>query len=82
MRTDLKVFAALAGAALLATPLFMSGGKALAVQQDPAVSLPAAVTPVEVSPVAAPAAKAQGCTRKVRVVYGGYGETDAGCAAR
>ena len=39
------------------------------------------VQPVEVAPVAT-AAKAEGaCLRKVRVVYGGYGQPADGCAA-
>ena len=39
------------------------------------------VEPVDIAPVAtAPKAEA-GCTRKVRVVYSGYGQPADGCAA-
>ena len=83
MRTPLTL-AALFAVSLVATPLVMSGTKALATAEDTAsVALPAAVTPVEVTPVAAPAAQAEPCqVRKVRVVYSGYGTPAQGCAAR
>ncbi len=83
MRKDLPLVAALFAAALAATPLVMSGTKALATSEEPvSVALPAAITPVEVAPVAAPAIPAESCTRKVRVVYSGYGTPNAACAAR
>lgn len=72
------VFAAAIAAALVATPMVIGASNALATQdRTDVVSMPAAVTPVEVMPVAAPAVET--CTRKVRVVYSGYGAGSA-CA--
>ncbi|KQP08058.1 hypothetical protein ASF28_13295 [Methylobacterium sp. Leaf99] len=73
MRSSFAVFAALAAASLAATPLVMGASNALATQ-EPAnvVTMPAVVTPIDVVTVPAPAA-AETCTRKVRVVYAGYG---------
>ena len=84
MRTNLTIAAALFATSLVATPLVMSGTKALATAEDNAfVALPAAVTPVEVTPVAAPPVQAEPCqARKVRVVYSGYGTPSQGCQAR
>lgn len=86
MRKDLTVFAALAAAALAATPLVMSASRALATQEAPtAITASLRVEPVEVASVAA-APKAEGmqapCLRKVRVVYGGYNTPADACAAR
>lgn len=81
MRTNLTIAAALVAASLVATPLVMSGTKALATAEDTAtVALPAAVTPVEVTAVAAPAEPCP--VRKVRVVYSGYGAPNSGCQTR
>ncbi|GJD56997.1 hypothetical protein [Methylobacterium dankookense] len=84
MRKNLTIVAALFAGSLVATPLVMSGTKALATAEDTAtITLPAAVTPVEVTAVAAPAPQAEPCqVRKVRVVYSGYGTPNAGCQAR
>jgi hypothetical protein len=82
-KKNVTVFAVLVAASLVATPLVMSASSALATVDDvSAVAVPVAVVPVEVAPVAAPAVKAEGCTRKVRVVYSGYGTPDAACLAR
>lgn len=78
MRKDLTVFAALAAAALAATPLVMGASRALATQEAPAaITASLRVTPVEVAPIAAAP-----CLRKVRVVYGGYNTPADACAAR
>ena len=70
----------LATVSLVATPLVMSASSALATADDvSAVAMPIAVAPIVVTPVAAPVAKAEGCTRRVRVVYSGYGMPDAAC---
>lgn len=83
MRKDFTVFAALVAASLVATPMVMSAGKALATADEPAaISQTVAVMPVEVAPVAAPAMKPEACTRKVRVVYSGYGSPETPCAVR
>lgn len=80
---NVTVFAALIAASLVATPLVMSAGNAAATSEDvSAVAVPVAVVPVETAPIAAPATKGEGCTRKVRVVYSGYGTPDAACIAR
>lgn len=80
---NVTVFAALVAASLLATPLVMGASNAFATADEvSAVAVPVAVMPVEVAPVAAPVMKAEGCTRKVRVVYSGYGTPDAACLAR
>ncbi len=80
MRKDLTLVAALFAASLVATPLVMSGTKALATSGEAeAVALPVATMPVEVAPIA-PATES--CTRKVRVVYSGYGTPSAACAPR
>ncbi|MFD0938581.1 hypothetical protein ACFQ12_25780 [Methylobacterium trifolii] len=80
MRKDLTVFAALVAASLVATPLVMGAGKALATPEEPvSVSRTVEILPVTVAPVAAPAAMAEPCARKVRVVYSGYGTPDAAC---
>ena len=82
-KKNVTVFAVLVAASLVATPLVMSASSALATVEDIAtVTAPVAVMPIEVAPVAATAAKAQGCTRKVRVVYSGYGMPDAACLVR
>ncbi|MGU3537097.1 hypothetical protein [Methylobacterium sp. A54F] len=79
MRKDLTVFAALVATSLVATPLVMGVGKALATSEDKsAVAMPVAVLPVEVAPVAAPAMP-ESCARKVRVVYAGYAAPAGGC---
>ncbi|WP_264049209.1 hypothetical protein [Methylobacterium flocculans] len=76
MRSSFTVFAALVAASLVATPIVISASNALATpDHTDAVTMPAAVTPIEVVTVPAPVA-AETCTRKVRVVYAGYaGET-------
>ena len=73
MRQSLAVFAAIAAASLVATPLVMGASTAFATQ-EPAnvVTMPTVVTPIDVVTVPAPAA-AETCSRKVRVVYAGYG---------
>lgn len=82
MRKDLTVFAALAAAALAATPLVMGASRALATQEAPAaITAGLRVAPVEVASVPA-APKAEACLRKVRVVYGGYNTPADACAAR
>ena len=78
MRKGLTVFAALVAASLAATPIVM-GASALATSDGTeTVETKVAVTPVEVAPVAAPAAP-ETCVRKVRVVYSGYGAAPAAC---
>ncbi|KQP31824.1 hypothetical protein ASF49_10375 [Methylobacterium sp. Leaf104] len=73
MRSSFTVFAALVAASLVATPMVISASNALATAEySDAVTMPAAVTPIEVAAVPAPPA-AETCTRKVRVVYAGYG---------
>ncbi|GJD79436.1 hypothetical protein [Methylobacterium gregans] len=80
MRKDLTLVAALFAASLVATPLVMSGTKALATSGEAtAVALPVATMPVEVAAVA-PAPET--CNRKVRVVYSGYGTPNAACITR
>lgn len=80
-RKNLAVLAALAVSAMVATPLVMSASHALATPEEPTtISATLRVEPVEVSPVAAPAAAP--CLRKVRVVYSGYGTPAGGCAIR
>ena len=82
-KKNVTVFAVLVALSLVATPLVMSASSALATVEDTAaVTAPVAVMPVEVAPVAAPAMKAEGCIRKVRVVYSGYGTPDAACLVR
>lgn len=80
-KKNVTVFAALAAAALVATPLVMGASTAFATV-DAVSSAPAPVAAVEPAPVAAPVAKSEACIRKVRVVYGGYGTPDAACIAR
>ncbi|WP_373320998.1 hypothetical protein, partial [Methylobacterium goesingense] len=76
MRSTVTVFAALIAASLVATPLVISASNALATpDHSDAVAMPAAVTPIEIVAMPAPV-PAETCTRKVRVVYAGYG-TDA-----
>lgn len=77
MRKGSTVFAALVAASLAATPLVMGAARATSDGTD-TVERTLAVTPVEMAPVAAPAA-AEPCTRKVRVVYSGYGAAPASC---
>ncbi|WP_232628123.1 hypothetical protein [Methylobacterium sp. Leaf118] len=78
MRKGMTIFAALVAASLAATPLVM-GASALATSNGPdTVETRVAITPVEIAPVAAPAAP-ETCTRKVRVVYSGYAAAPAGC---
>jgi hypothetical protein len=73
MRSSFAVFAAIAAASLAATPLVMGASNAFATQDSAdVVTMPAVVTPIDVVTVPAPAA-AETCTRKVRVVYAGYG---------
>ncbi|MCJ2041766.1 hypothetical protein MKK55_22830 [Methylobacterium sp. J-059] len=75
---NVTVFAVLVAASLVATPLVMSASSALATVDD----VSSVAVPVAVAPVAAPAVKSEGCTRKVRLVYSGYGTPDAACLAR
>ncbi|KQP73654.1 MULTISPECIES: hypothetical protein [unclassified Methylobacterium] len=73
MRSSFTVFAALVAASLVATPLVITASNALATAEySDAVTMPAAVTPIEVAAVPAPVL-AETCARKVRVVYAGYG---------
>jgi len=81
MRKGFTVFAAVAAASLLATPLVITATNALATSETAAapITQPMTVAPVEVAaiaPVTAPTAES--CARKVRVVYSGYG-TGAPC---
>ncbi|WP_375407711.1 hypothetical protein [uncultured Methylobacterium sp.] len=72
MRQSFTVFAALLAASLVATPLVISATNALATSEHTETAqLPAAVTVIDVAPVAAPVV-AETCQRKVRVVYAGY----------
>ena len=81
MRKGFTVFAALVAASLLATPLVMGASNALATSEETsAVEKPVAVMPVEVAPIATQSLP-ETCTRKVRVVYSGYGAPQGGCAA-
>ena len=78
MRSSFAVFAAIAAASLAATPLVMGASNAFATQDSTnVVAMPALVTPIDVVTVPAPV-QAETCTRKVRVVYVGYGSE--GCA--
>jgi len=79
-RKNIALFAALTISSLAATPFVMSASRALATSEDQPVAATLRVEPVDVAPVAAPKAEA-GCTRKVRVVYSGYGQPADGCAA-
>ncbi|KQP96402.1 hypothetical protein [Methylobacterium sp. Leaf117] len=73
MRSSFTVFATLVAASLVATPLVITASNALATgEYSDAVTMPAAVTPIEVAAVPAPVL-AETCARKVRVVYAGYG---------
>lgn len=77
MRQSFTVFAAIVAASLVATPLVVSATNALATpDRVESVRMPAAVTPIEVVTMDAPAAET--CIRKVRVVYAGY--APAGCS--
>lgn len=81
-RTNLTVFAALAAAALAATPLVMGASRALATPEEPtAITQTVAIVPVEVGAIRSTSA-AEPCQRKVRIVYSGYGTPADGCAAR
>ncbi|MEA1833284.1 hypothetical protein U8607_14460 [Methylobacterium durans] len=80
MRKGFTVFAALVAASLVATPLVMGASALATPEETSAIEKPVAIMPVEIAPVAAPAAET--CTRKVRVVYSGYGAPQAGCAAQ
>lgn len=74
-----SVLAAAVALALVATPMVIGASNALATQdRTDIVAMPAAITPVEVMPMAAPAA-AETCVRKVRVVYSGYGAASPSC---
>lgn len=75
MANGLPLYAALVGGALLATTVIVGAGNALATPK--AVAAPAPVVTVA-APLEAPA---PACLRKVRVVYGGYADTAAGCAS-
>ncbi len=78
MRKGLTVFAALVAASLAATPIVMGASARATSDGADAVATKVTVTPVEVAPVAAPAAP-ETCTRKVRVVYSGYGAAPGAC---
>ena len=65
MRKGCTVLAAFVATAIVATPLVMGAGKALATSETGAVAKPVAVLRVEAAPAAA-----EPCLRKVRVVYG------------
>jgi hypothetical protein len=79
-RKNIAVLAALAVSSLVATPFVMSASRALATGEDQPVAATLRVEPVDVAPVTV-APKAEGCARKVRVVYSGYGQPADGCAA-
>ncbi|KQO54358.1 MULTISPECIES: hypothetical protein [unclassified Methylobacterium] len=79
MRKSFTVFAALIAASLTATPFVMGASNALATtDKTDLVAMPAMVTPIEVASVPAPALP-ETCTRKVRVVYSGYGAPSSAC---
>lgn len=79
MRQSFTVFAALVAASLVATPVVISASNALATtDHSDVVEMPAAVTPIEMVTVPSPVV-AETCTRKVRVVYAGYGAASDGC---
>lgn len=79
MRKSITVFAALFAASLAATPFVVGASNALATtDKADIVAMPAPVTAIEVSSVPAPAAT-ETCTRKVRVVYSGYGAPPSAC---
>ncbi|GJE76904.1 MULTISPECIES: hypothetical protein [Methylorubrum] len=78
MRKGLTVFAALVATSLAATPIVMGASARATSDGTETVETKVAVTPVEIAPVAAPAV-AETCTRKVRVVYSGYGAAPAQC---
>lgn len=80
-RKNIAILAALAVSSLVATPFVMSASRALATPEDQPIAATLPVEPVDVAPVSvAPKAEA-GCTRRVRVVYSGYGQPADGCAA-
>lgn len=79
---NVTVFAALAAASLVATPLVMGASNAFATADAGSSAAAPIAAPVERASVAAPVARGEGCTRKVRVVYGSYGTPDAACPAR
>ena len=71
------IAAALVAVSLAAAPLVMSAGKALATSgRADTVAEVVTIAPVAVTPVAVPPA-IETCTRKVRVVYSGYGSASA-----
>ncbi|GJE15925.1 hypothetical protein [Methylobacterium marchantiae] len=79
MRKSITVFAALFAASLAATPFVVGASNALATtDKSDIVAMPAIVTPIEVAAVPAPVV-AETCTRKVRVVYSGYGAPAPAC---
>lgn len=79
MHKGFTVFAALIAAALVATPVVVGAGKALAIsERTKDVASTVVVTPIE---VAQAAAVTEPCARKVRVVYGGYGAAPSACAS-
>ncbi|NEU12029.1 hypothetical protein G3T14_07785 [Methylobacterium sp. BTF04] len=79
MRQSLTVFAAIVAASLVATPLVITASNALATpDHSDSVQMPAMVTPIDVVTVPAPVAT-ETCSRKVRVVYAGYGAKADGC---
>jgi hypothetical protein len=80
-RKNIAVFAALAISSLAATPFVMSASRALATPEDQPIAATLRVEPVDVTPVTAAPKAAATCLRKVRVVYGGYGQPADGCAA-
>ncbi len=86
MRQSVTVFAALVVASLAATPFVMSATNALATpEHTDVVEMPAAVTAIEVAPVAAPVvalAAVETCQRKIRVVYAGYASPACTTASR
>ncbi len=79
MRKSITVFAALLATSLAATPFVVGATNALATPDtSDVVAMPARVTPIEVAAVPAPSVP-ETCTRKVRVVYSGYGAPSATC---
>jgi hypothetical protein len=79
MRKSITVFAAIFSASLAATPFVVGASNALATtDKTDIVAMPAPVTAIEVSSVPAPVST-ESCTRKVRVVYSGYGAPSSAC---
>ena len=86
----MSTLAGLAAASMLATSAFFVGATGSIAGSPSAETAPAAFSAVETVTLAgsAPAASASvadagtaGCTRKIKVVYAGYGEGSPACAS-